>query len=198
MDPHLPKLIGLHGAARAGKDTVAALLVAVGYQRFGFADNLRNTLLALDPLIVDVRAKQLIADIGWEGAKDSEVYGPEVRRLLQNMGTEVGREFFGVDVWVDMVGRQIDKAGAHHVVVSDVRFPSEAEWVHERGGVVWQVNRPGFGGINGHASEQVLDVSLVEAHLDNDDTLDELALRVNSTLLSAGLLFTVGSAPITV
>src|SRR5581483_2011292 len=95
-------LLGLMGYAQAGKDTVAKLLVEeFGFTRIAFADALREALYALNPLIPfegdHVRLRWLIDASGWEEAK---VRHPEVRELLQRLGTESGRNVLGADVWV--------------------------------------------------------------------------------------------------
>ena len=45
----------------------------------------------------------------------------KLRRLLQRMGTEVGRELFGQDFWVELAMRKLDGP----TVFTDCRFPNE-------------------------------------------------------------------------
>ena len=45
-------LIGLTGVAQSGKDTAAKVLIKKhGFRRIGFADKVRDCLLALNPLV---------------------------------------------------------------------------------------------------------------------------------------------------
>jgi dephospho-CoA kinase len=66
---------------------------------------------------------------------------PQVRKLLQLVGTELGRELVGYEnVWVDLL---IDKVEyMDRVVVDDCRFPNEAEALKEAGFTIVRVIRP--------------------------------------------------------
>lgn len=148
-------IIGFCGLAGAGKDTAAAHLVERhGYRRIAFADPMRVALERLDPFVqigaAHLRLSHIVAARGWHEAKKE----PDVRRLLQRFGTEVGREMMGEDVWVDMALRGV--APGDRVAITDVRFPNEAAAVRRLGGIVVEVQRPGAGlaGSTGaHASE---------------------------------------------
>ncbi len=89
-------IIGLSGYARSGKDTVAELLVLnYGFKRVAFADGIRDALIALNPILHDGhRLNEVVQMYGWDVAKAKD----EVRRLLQVMGTEVGRKLIHEDV----------------------------------------------------------------------------------------------------
>ena len=178
------RLIGLSGYARAGKDTIATILADYGYVRVGFADSLRDVALALDPLIfmpgVTTRCRPLTAvidEFGWEQAKD---LFPEVRRTLQRIGTEVGRKFFGENVWVDMGLAKVTGP----TVFTDCRFPNEAAAIRKAGGQVWRVHRHGYGPVNNHPSETALDGYDFDWHVWNNGTLTELATTIRSELFA--------------
>src|SRR5690606_14013507 len=92
-------LIGIAGKKRSGKDTVAKALEPFGYQRVGFADELKKMALEINPVIaaeedasnwppspIAVRLGDMVAALGWEDAKDDT---PEVRKFLQELGTSV-------------------------------------------------------------------------------------------------------------
>lgn len=142
------KLIGLAGYAGAGKDTAAQGLIAQGWQRIAFADAVREAAAALDPLVSgNARLSEIVLQAGWEGAKQL----PEVRRLLQRLGTEAGRDIHGDDCWLRIAERKV-KAATAPVVITDVRFPNEAAFVLASGTLVW-IERPGVGPANDHTSE---------------------------------------------
>lgn len=176
----LPPLIGLTGKARAGKDSVAFALSAVaGYKRVALADPLKEMALAIDPL---VGRRYHLTDVveveGWEGAKEV----PEVRRFLQRLGTEGVRGTFGAGAWIALLAARIEGTD-NPVVVTDVRFPNEAKWVRDAGGVVWRIERPtsGAGGNADHASERVDGIE-VDVVIRNDGTLADLADAVHAAL----------------
>lgn len=197
-------LIGLTGYAGAGKDEAAKALIADGFERVAFADAVRDALLALNPFVyvtswdrIDMDTDQanvpmnrvllehgdgfdflgsVVKGLGWEAAK--KIY--DVRRLLQRMGTEAGREIHGQDCWVAIAERKI-RAAIHEgksVVVTDVRFPNEAALIHSLGGRVYRVVRPGVGPRNAHVSETAIDDAQVDGTIDNDGTLQDLHARV--------------------
>ncbi|WP_405799514.1 hypothetical protein [Streptomyces sp. NBC_01506] len=178
-------IVGLSGYSRSGKNEAAEALVQHGWSQAGFADKLREFLLALNPVIPgpvgvgNVRLQLLIADAGWEYAKDSY---PEVRALLQRAGTEAGRRVLGADVWVDALFRA--HAGAPALVITDCRFPNEAQAVADRGGVMIRVERPGVGPARDrvgrvHESETSLDDWSFDHILVNDGTVRDLHLKLH-------------------
>ncbi|MCW2725871.1 MAG: hypothetical protein JWN35_2792 [Frankiales bacterium] len=145
-------LIGLIGLKRSGKDTYAARLVAEhGFTRLALADPMRDAALALDPIvnvydagdewggIFTERLSEVVARVGWDRAKEEY---PEVRRTLERLGTEVGRDIFGEDSWLGITDAKVS-ATPGPVVITDVRFPNEYEWIKRRGGVLVRVIRPG-------------------------------------------------------
>lgn|SRR5699024_5076550 len=182
-----PHLIGLHGHAGSGKDTVAQMLTPMGYEQFAFADNVREGLLRLDPLITsETSLCQLVETFGWDEAKRHRIYGPEVRRLMQVMGTEVGQGMFGPTVWVDMLEQEIVNTGGFGgqrlLVISDVRFEHEARFVHRNGGQVWRIDRHGVGPVNVHSSDRTLPASLIDNVINNDSDMRSLSVAVASAL----------------
>jgi hypothetical protein len=74
------------------------------------------------------------------------------------------------------------------VVVTDVRFPNEAQHIRDHGGLVVRVERPGAqddGAARGssHPSESLVDTITPDRTLLNDGTLEDLATRVKSLML---------------
>ena len=96
------RLIGVGGYAGTGKDAVATILEdSHGFYGTFMSQPLNAALCRLNPQ-VEVRRGEvfryvdLINQLGYTKAKEL----PEVRRLLQAMGTEVGRDMFGQNVWI--------------------------------------------------------------------------------------------------
>lgn len=173
-------IIGLAGYARSGKNEAAEALTQHGWKQAAFADKLREFLLAVDPVIPgpygtgNLRLSILIRDVGWEYAKDQY---PEVRALLQRTGTEAGRKLLGSNVWVDALFKDFIDSPA--LVVTDVRFPNEAEAVTDRGGVLIRIARPGVGPAKDkvgrvHESEIALDGWPFDHVLYNDRSVRDL------------------------
>ncbi|NDB86541.1 MAG: DUF4406 domain-containing protein, partial [Alphaproteobacteria bacterium] len=94
------EVLGLSGYARSGKDTVGDILTQNGYTKFSFAAELKQAIYNLNPLVsVDGMTYQRSL-IGFD-LDQAKVLYPEIRKLLQRMGTEVGRKLFGEDFWVE-------------------------------------------------------------------------------------------------
>lgn len=176
-------LIGLTGYAGAGKDAVATHLTErCGFTRVAFADALRSSLYALNPIIGPTRLQEHVDAVGWDAAKAH----PEVRALLQRLGTEAGRNVLGTDIWVDAAMRYADLW--EHCVISDCRFPNEAAAVIIRKGHLVRVVRPGVEAVNGHISEHALDAFPAAVTIHNDGTLGDLGVKVELAMEELGVL----------
>lgn len=166
---YLPRrILGLAGYARAGKNTVASLLP---WPARAFADPLRAAALALNPIVNQWgdRLQEVIAWHGWDAAK---AVCPEVRRILQVLGTEAGRAVHGEDCWVRLAMADLPR----QVVFTDVRFENELEAILRAGGhVVWVARGKS---LNDHASENSINPAHCSYYLDNRGGLSELPGRV--------------------
>lgn len=179
------EIIGLSGYARSGKDETAKVLVEeFGFQQVAFADKLREMLYQLNPIVgfgwypgekVEgdefATVKQVIDRYGWGGYKETS-YGTEIRRLLQRLGTEAGRQTLWDSIWIDAAFAGLPEDAK--VVVSDARFFNEFDAVRERGGYIWRVNREGVGPANDHASEtEAVSYPNFSLFLENNGTLEQ-------------------------
>ena len=192
--------LGLTGVASSGKDTVGKILTEeYGYIRASFADVLREALYRLNPTIPitpvlaqwpPTRAytqqywslQELVDEVGWDDAKTNHL---EVRRLLQVMGTEVGRQLLYEDVWVDAVLFKLDPLQKY--VFTDVRFSNEAFGIRQfffnaGGAQIWRITRPGIGPVNGHASEAGLLDEEIDWTFDNNSDLEYIRASVRGRL----------------
>ena len=179
------EIIALSGFARAGKDTVGNILVEeYGFKRVAFADKLREMLYQLNPVVGCEEIKsdmtwmeplllqQVVDEYGWDGYKET-IWGPEIRRLLQRLGTEAGRQTLWDSIWIDaaLTGHDPDA----RLVVTDARFINEFDAVISRGGYVWRVDREGVGPANNHASEtEAICYDKFSLHIQNNGTLEDL------------------------
>lgn len=194
------QLIGLSGYARSGKDTFADVLVERhGYTKVAFADTLRKFLYAQNPLVghyfdgdwvkypEPVRLREVIDKYGWNGYKNTP-YVDEIRPLVQRTGTEAGRNTLWEDIWVDATFKNLDPKGKY--VISDARFPNEADGVVSRGGIMVRIERPGVGpavDTNGvaHPSETSLDDYRFDYKLENDGTVGDFEEEIDWLMFSA-------------
>jgi len=181
------ELVAFSAYAQSGKDEAAKALAEIGFVRIAFADKLREFLYLLDP-VVDfaypatpegsgelVRLRDVIDEFGWDGYKQTH-YVDEIRPLLQRLGTECGREVLGENTWVDAALNGLDPDGKY--VVTDCRFPNEAQAVKDRGGKIYRIHRPGVGPANNHPSETSLDDWLFDGVIFNDSTVENFHIDV--------------------
>lgn len=176
-------LIGLGGLLRSGKDAFADYLVdEYGFVKLGMSDALHEAMLKIDPVVriwndgSFERYAEKIKEVGYVEAKKL----PEVRRLLQKLGTEVGRNMVGEDVWVNIMARKIDdhRAAGHPVVVTGIRFPNEVQMITALSGETLWLERPGIHapstGTASHASENSVSATDFDSVVLNDGSLGEL------------------------
>ena len=199
-----PALVGLLGKKRSGKDTFAEFLIERhGFVRVAFADPLREAAIDADPFLVGPLLSDepqplsaIVHVLGWEGLKDSK-YAESGRRFLQNYGVAI-REI-DPDFWLRAAERRIHAAieRGRSVVVTDVRFPNEADGIeatgHWRnvgdggvfvGGSLVRISRPGLVSTDVHVSETALDDRLCGFHADNGGTLADLGRAADSLVES--------------
>jgi hypothetical protein len=173
---------GLGGYAKAGKDALADALVE--YEDFNkqfMSAALRQSLITLNPWVTQrqefVAAQRYAEHERIAGSYEASKENPEVRRLLQVMGTEVGRQMFGEDVWVDWLRQKVfelREAGTS-VVVTGIRYKNELDWVREELGMTVWVERPGIEPVNEHSSDNTLGPEDFDITVMNDGSLSDLA-----------------------
>lgn len=168
-------IIGLSGYARSGKDEVAKILIGhFGYQRRALADPIRDALFELNPLIADnMRLQEALSLHGWDLTK--RIF-PEVRRLLQVFGTEFGRGMISEDVWVELTMRGVRPED--RIVISDIRYPNEAQAVRDLNGQVWRIHRDGVRPDNEHVSENSMEDYEFDVEIFNNGSLDDLLTKI--------------------
>lgn len=166
-----------------GKATAAqVLLEELGFQRIAFADPIKKALLALDPLVPGPEGESQIMRLSeysearsWSEVKEY----PEVRRLMQILGTEVGRNVLDPDLWVRLAKRKLESTlSVGDVVVTDVRFPNEARLIRGYGGILVRIERPGFGPVNEHVSDRASERWAYDHRVDNDGEISSLHGKV--------------------
>lgn len=161
-------IIGLCGLAGSGKSEVAQVLREIGgFERIAFADPLKSMLAA-----VGFTHAQLYGD-------QKEAVMPDIgktpRQMMQTLGTDWGRDLVDPEIWVKLWLRKVGNS-RNHVVVDDVRFPNEIQTIHDLGGEVWRVSRPGAAA-TGHESERYADSLPADLTIFNESDLYELRER---------------------
>jgi len=131
-------LIGISGRARVGKDTVGEYLAH--YHHF-VTDAFANSLKRACREIFGLTPAQLNGDL--KEVKD-EFWGDTPRHILQLVGTECIRKGYDENIWVQSLRkRMLGYPADVNYCVTDIRFPNEANAIHDWGGKLVLVSRPG-------------------------------------------------------
>jgi hypothetical protein len=175
-------IVGVAGRLGAGKDTVGDYLVrAYGFKRVAFAD-------ALKELCSHVVSR---AAVGWNGENWTGSKSEYGRMILQGIG-KGARGVIGPGVWVSALDRTLSQTDglnpfSDRVVVTDVRYPNEVDYVRWNGdkSLLIRVDRPGVdrsGPEHQHETEAHVDSLKVDAVVVNDGTLEQLYARVDAVM----------------
>ena len=175
------RIIGLTGTAGSGKDTVRNMLEThFGYSGLAFADPIRSMVGAL--------LQEAGAGTEWMSdrlLKEGTIpaLGTSYRHLAQTLGTEWGRSI-EPEFWLRIARARVQAlqdCGERRIVISDVRFTNEADWVRALGGQVWRISRPGAEPVRLHASELISHIT-PDRTLDNSGTVEDLWHTVNAVM----------------
>ena len=151
-------LIGIAGRARAGKDTAKELIIDIMrdkrgevYHGYEFARPIKEACRVI---------------FGWNdehlygSLKESidSLYNVSPRYAMQTLGTEWGRDTINKSIWANRAKRELENANGN-LIISDVRFENEVNFIHDNGGVIIEVISVGqtqhevIEGSNSHESE---------------------------------------------
>lgn len=163
------KLIGISGHAGVGKDTVAAWICKNYENCYGesFAEPLKRACAAAFGLPIE-----WFNDREMKEEETPWVVTP--RKIAQFVGTEMFRTVvanlygeFTYSHWIRLMEMRLTGQSAPPadqgfyepgdcVIIPDVRFQDEADWIQSNGGILIDIRRDGFNGkvgISNHASE---------------------------------------------
>lgn len=101
-----------------------------------------------------------------------------IRQLLQYWGTEICRTYLGENIWTVAT---IKNADTHNLIISDVRFKNEADFIRKNNGVIVYIDRPGCL-VGAHKSEQecfeLYQNGQVDYVIHNDGSLKDLFNKI--------------------
>lgn len=165
-------------------------------------------------------------DTPYEANKKLPLVKLTPRLLLQLLGTQCGRQIIHPNIWVNATMVDYKPLVSCHIelidfkkgtrernskdfpleysnwIITDVRFPNEADAIKQRGGIVIRVNRPckECGVLEGHKmiphknkpseheSETALDDYEFDYIVDNSGTIEELIVKIKDILIERGIL----------
>jgi hypothetical protein len=150
-------IIGLAGYARVGKSTIArAVAELTDAQVASFAGELKRRVDAL-----------FLPDTPKELKRDTYVAYGKAMRAIDPM------------YWVEALAENMP---AHaNVIIDDVRYSNEINWIRNMGGVVIRIDRPGIGPANDEEATSFAAMPKLPL-LRNDDTIETAVRQVLALL----------------
>ena len=172
-------IIGITGRKQAGKDTVGLHLVkCYGYTKYSFAMPIKEMCKSVFGWTEDHVNGHLKEDI-------DPFWGVSPREVMQIMGTEIFQyevpkhlialKQWGRSFWVKRFERWIEcNKNITNIVITDVRYPHEVDFIESLGGFIWRIIRPGTDVGDKHASEVEMDSIVPNLVVHNDKSIAEL------------------------
>lgn len=190
------KLIGLHGKAGSGKDTVADFLSRTYKDIYpeSFAGPLKKGLSEIFGLPLEHFEQRDIKEI------TNHFWGLSPRQLAQFFGTEIMRKNYGEDFWIKRLALRLNADDDTHsewgayssedtVVISDVRFQNEYDFIIANQGIIIHLTRDGADGTVGipnHPSEQNLNLHNKERTYvcENNGSITDLKRKIANIIVA--------------
>jgi hypothetical protein len=201
-------IIGINGYAKSGKDTAALLILHILQEHKdgkAFTQDLTNleddtwymtdrtewnirkfaeALKRISAILLNVRPHKLEK----QEFKDS-LLGPEwenvtVREFLQTLGTEVLRTY-NPDIWVNTLFNQYNN---NNWIITDLRYPNEADAIKSRSGINIRINREGVKPTNSHISEVILDDYPFDFVVENNSSLEDFREELKKILKQCNII----------
>jgi len=158
-------ILGIAGKKQSGKDTFADYII----------QNARGLVAKMhlsDPLKDEVA--QLLS-ISRQRIDNEKAY---FRPLLQWYGTEWKRGQFGNDYWIKKLEEKVLLSNAHIIIIPDIRFANEVDWVRHMGGTVIKMERLGAVDNDPHVSENQINSFVPDITIKaNSGDLETLKLK---------------------
>jgi len=176
-------IIGVTGKKFHGKNTVADFYVKNhNFKELSFAEPLKKVCKAM----FDFSDEQLYGNL-----KETidERWGITPRTTFQFVGTDLVRNKIynilpdiGENFWVKRFEMELSQLlvneQSRNIIISDVRFPNEAEIIKKLGGIIIKVVRPDIKNNDLHTSENLIDEISADYNIINDGSIDDLYCKL--------------------
>lgn len=138
-------IFGICGAKGSGKNTIGEYLSTMyGFKCLSFASILKDVISImfgwdrkmLEGLTEEDRIQRETVDEWWSERLSVKC---TPRWVMQNLGTDVIRAYFNDNIWIYALEKQM--ANYEKIVITDVRFPNEIEFLLRKGAVLMYVDR---------------------------------------------------------
>jgi hypothetical protein len=181
-------IIGINGYAGSGKDTVGTILQQIDkdshWEIKKWAGKLKQVAELLTGIPVEKFEDQEFKKTNLGKQWNDRINNPmSVRDFLQKLGTEGLRDGLHTNTWVNALMADYKCVPADRApngwdcdnwIITDTRFPNEAQAIKDADGIIIRVTRPGIGPVNDHPSETGLNQWNFDYEIQNDSSLNEL------------------------
>lgn len=172
-------LIFICGPIGSGKSTLAAYMTTtLGWIEYSFAAPLKQIAEVFEFEYEELYGSQE------QKLRPNAFWGVSGREFLQKFGTEICRDSLPKyvpqmdQIWIKLMQKKIQNDSSSGIVVSDCRFPDEAELCKTLGGYIIKVSRErGQLLFNDHRSENYHNI-IENVWIINDSTIDELQIKL--------------------
>lgn len=139
-------IVGLVGFIGSGKGTAGDILKDIGFTPVSFAKGVKDVASEMFGWPRHLLEGDTQHSREWREVEDkfwSKEFGYSInpRKVLQLIGTEVGRHVFHEDFWVIKLKKFIESSPDQNYVITDVRFGNEMKYISENGGILIEVRR---------------------------------------------------------
>lgn len=190
-------IIGIGGIKKSGKDTTTDYIMSkyvfdnMQFQKKSFADPLK---IACKELFV-FNDNQVYGTQEEKETPDPRWFGCTPRKILQYVGTDLLRDQLpmimpelGTDIFVKSFELWYNNQQNRPVILSDVRFQNEVNYINRAGGITIRINRPSVETNDMHKSEvELKNIKNFHYEIDNVGNLNDLYHLVDSICLANGL-----------
>jgi hypothetical protein len=133
-------IIGLTGKKSSGKDTIANYLVSKhGFIKLSFGEAVKDIVHIITGWDRDLIEGSTEESRIFRETIKHKMYNKTCRELMQIVGTDLFRNHFDENIWINIVINKINKINSY--VISDVRFDNEANAIKNEGGILIKINR---------------------------------------------------------
>lgn len=194
-------VIGLSGYAGTGKDTAADIIVRIlapNVRRTAFADAVRAELAQAFHVDVGLFLRRDLKTAPLHELRPNRCSDPAFRlhllrsrlpndplsprHVLQQWGDDY-RRTQDPCYWVSQVSEKFRAMPAGvAAVITDVRYPNEASWLHSVGGYLVRITRAGTAPALGHRSDLGVDLLQHDHVIANDGTVEDLETELSDAL----------------
>lgn len=175
-------IIGILGKKYSGKDTIADYFV----ENFNFQKyTLASTLKSICKLLFNFTDEQLNTS---QKEIVDDVWNISPRKCMEFLGTDIFRNEInelipniGDNFWIKVLTSKINNDNKHNnIVISDVRFQNEIDYIHKLGGIIIKVQKHDNPNYEYSSIENNIDTLIGDYVVDNNHSIDDLYNKINT------------------